>query len=95
MTEEYEFHILQLRYIREAMNNFANYRPDDWTLALIDPFITGAKATRTAFLDAKLTEIAELRRELQYAADAQWPAGVLGNAGTRGEFQIPADKALA
>lgn len=53
MTEEYEFHILQLRYIREAMNNFANYRPDDWTLALIDPFITGAKATRTAFLDAK------------------------------------------
>ena len=46
-------------------------------------------------LDAKLTEIADLRREIQYAADAQWPAGVPGNAGIRGEFQIPPDKALA
>ena len=53
MTESYDFHILQLRYIREAMNDFANYRPDDWTVALVDTFIAGAKTTRTAFIDAK------------------------------------------
>jgi hypothetical protein len=53
MTEEYDFHILQLRYIREAMNDFANYQPDDWTVALVDTFITGAKGVRTDFLDAK------------------------------------------
>jgi hypothetical protein len=32
---------------------------------------------------------------LKYVADAQWPAGVPGNAAIRGEFQIPPDKALA
>jgi len=53
MTEEYDFHLLQLRYIREAMNNFANYRPDDWTVAALDTFITGARGVRTGFLDAK------------------------------------------
>ena len=53
MTETYDFHILQLRYIREAMNNFANYRPDDWTVAAVDAFITGAKTVRTDFLTAK------------------------------------------
>ena len=53
MTETYDFHILQLRYIREAMNNFANYRPDDWTVAAVDAFIAGAKTVRTDFLTAK------------------------------------------
>ena len=53
MLDEYDFHILQLRYIREAMNNFANYRPDDWTVALVDAFIAGAKTVRNDFLTAK------------------------------------------
>lgn len=53
MLEDYDFHILQLRYIREAMNDFANYRPDDWTVAALDTFIAGAKTTRTAFVEAK------------------------------------------
>ena len=53
MLEDYDFHILQLRYIREAMNDFANYRPDDLTVALVDTFIAGAKTTRTDFLSAK------------------------------------------
>ena len=53
MLDEYDFHILQLRYIREAMNDFTNYRPDDLTVALVDTFIAGAKTTRTDFLNAK------------------------------------------
>ena len=53
MIESYDFHILQLRYIREAMNNFTNYRPDDWTVAMVDALIASAKTTRTAYLDAK------------------------------------------
>ena len=35
------------------MKNFADYRPDDLTVALVDAIITGARTTRTAFLDAK------------------------------------------
>ncbi len=46
-------------------------------------------------LAAKITKIADRRREIQYTADAQWPAGVAGNTGIRGEFQIPPNKALA
>jgi len=53
MLDEYDFHILQLRYIREAMNDFVNYRPDDLTVALVDALIAGAKTTRTDFLNAK------------------------------------------
>ena len=59
---------------------------------------TGAQGDATGArgqLEAKLAEIADLRREIQYAADAQWPAANPANAGIRGEFQIPPDKALA
>lgn len=52
---------------------------------------TGARGQ----LEAKITEIADLRREIQYAADVLWPADNPANAGIRGEFQIPPDKALA
>ncbi|PAW76187.1 MAG: hypothetical protein B9S33_21095 [Pedosphaera sp. Tous-C6FEB] len=53
MLEEYDFHILQLRYVREAMNDFANLRPDDLTVALVDIIIASARTTRAAFIDAK------------------------------------------
>lgn len=53
MINDYDFHILQLRYIREDMNDYANYRPDDLTVALVDALIAGARTTRSAFLSAK------------------------------------------
>ncbi len=53
MLDEYDFHILETRYVREAMNDFANYRPDDLTVALVDAIIASAKTTRTDFLNAK------------------------------------------
>ena len=53
MLDEFDFQILQLRYIREAMNDFANYRPDDWSVAQVDTFIAGARTVRTAYLGAK------------------------------------------
>lgn len=53
MTNDYDFHLLQLRYIREAMNDYANYRPDDWTVAMVDALIASARTVRTAFLNAK------------------------------------------
>ena len=45
-------------------------------------------------LSAKVKEVADLRREIQYAADAAWPAGKKANAPIRAEFQIPPDKAM-
>lgn len=69
----------------------ADYKAIQATQAGAQGDATGARGQ----LAAKITEIADLRREIQYAADALWPAGVPGNAGIRGEFQIPPDKALA
>ena len=37
----------------------------------------------------------QMRRPLPLAADLSWPAADPENAGIRGEFQIPPDKALA
>lgn len=51
-------------------------------------------ATRRAALEAKVKEVADLRREIQYAVDAVWPAEDKANAGIRVEFQIPPNRAL-
>ncbi len=59
---------------------------------------TGAQGDATTArkqLETAIPEIADLRREIQYAADAVWPPEDPANAGIRGEFQIPPDKALA
>lgn len=59
---------------------------------------TGAQGDATTArkqLETAIPEIADLRREIQYAADAIWPPENPAHAGIRGEFQIPADKALA
>jgi len=49
--------------------------------------------TARSQLEAKVKEAAELRREIQYAADAIWPAEQKVNAGVRIEFKIPPDRA--
>ena len=59
---------------------------------------TGAQGSATSArndLDTKVAEVAALRRQLQLAADLLWPADTAENAGTRGEFKLPPDKALA
>ena len=38
--------------------------------------------------------MAELRRQIQYAADAAWPATKKVNAGVRTEFKLSPDRAL-
>jgi hypothetical protein len=58
---------------------------------------TGAKSGATtgrAGLEAAVAAIARRRREIQLAADAAWPASKKANAGIRGEFGLPPDKAL-
>ena len=50
--------------------------------------------TNRALLEAKVKEVADLRRELQYAADTVWPTRNSANAGIRVEFKIPPNKAL-
>ena len=54
---------------------------------------SGATTDR-ALLEAKVAEIADLRREIQYAADLVWPASDKANAGIRKEFGLSASKAL-
>ena len=69
----------------------ADYKAIQTTQTSAQGDATGARGQ----LDTKIAEIADLRREIQYAADAVWPPEDPANAGTRGEFQIPPDKALA
>lgn len=45
-------------------------------------------------LNAKIKEIAKLRRDIQYAADTVWPCGDPANAPVRAEFKLPADRSL-
>jgi len=53
----------------------------------------GATSERAA-LEAKVKEVADLRREIQYAADLLWPAEKKTHAGIRKAFGIPVNKAL-
>jgi hypothetical protein len=58
---------------------------------------TGGQSGATTgrdLLEAKVKEIADLRRQIQYAADTLWPAAKKTNAGIRTEFKIPADRKL-
>jgi hypothetical protein len=43
---------------------------------------------------AQVKEVADNRRQLQYAADAAWPSTEKVNAGIRTEFKIPPNRAL-
>lgn len=54
---------------------------------------SGAAGARGDF-EAKVKEVADLRREIQYAVDAVWPSSKKANAAIRIEFQIPADRAM-
>lgn len=55
MLETTDFHILQLRFIKRAMDDFAPYRPDGKTPAQVATMITTAKTVRTTYMDAKTT----------------------------------------
>jgi len=50
--------------------------------------------TARSQLEAKVKEVAELRRQIQYAADAAWPATKKVNAGVRTEFKLSPDRAF-
>lgn len=52
-----------------------------------------ASSDRTT-LESRVKVIAELRREIQYAADILWPASKKAHAAIRTEFQIPPDRGL-
>ena len=54
---------------------------------------SGATTSRSQ-LEAKVKEVADKRRQLQYAADAAWPATKKVNAGVLTEFKIPPNRAL-
>jgi len=56
----------------------------------------GKSDSGTAFkaLDAQIKIIAGLRRDIQYAADTLWPAGIPANAPIRAEFKLPPDRSV-
>lgn len=51
-------------------------------------------ASAHALLKAKTKDIADDRRQIQYAADTLWPAGDPANVGARKAFGLPPNKAL-
>ncbi|MEK7676060.1 MAG: hypothetical protein AAB676_09535 [Verrucomicrobiota bacterium] len=54
---------------------------------------SGATTTRKA-LEKLVKDIADQRRQIQFAADGLWPAGKKENAGIRAEFKLSPDKAF-
>lgn len=74
--------------LKEARKNYVGIQTDQ----------TGAQGDATTArtnLETKVTEVAGMRRQLQLAADLLWPADNADNKGTRVEFKLPPDKALA
>jgi hypothetical protein len=53
-----------------------------------------ARERRAAQLDATMKEVAALRRQVQYAVDAAWPASRKAHAATRVEFKLSPNRAL-
>ena len=45
-------------------------------------------------LEAAIADIVSRRREIQFAADAEWPHTDSSNAGIRAEFQLPSDRVV-
>lgn len=58
---------------------------------------TGAQGDATKFrslVEAAVADIIAKRREIQFAADAEWPHTDPANAGIRAEFKLPSDQAM-
>ncbi len=58
---------------------------------------TGAQSGATTArkqLETAVADIVAKRREIQFAADAEWPHTDKANAGIRAEFQLPADRVM-
>lgn len=53
MLIQYDFAVTQLRYIREAMNLIASYRPDGHTPTTMLALITSANSPRGAYVLAR------------------------------------------
>jgi ribosomal protein L17 len=56
--------------------------------------LAGDATSARATLEAAVKSIIARRREIQFAADAQWPASNPANAGIRREFRLSPDKAM-
>ena len=56
--------------------------------------LAGDATTARATLEAAVKSIIARRREIQFAADAQWPPSNPANAGIRREFRLSPDKAM-
>ena len=73
--------------LQDALSNYKNVQTDQ----------VGGQADATtarATLEAAVKSIIARRREIQFAADAQWPSSNPANAGIRREFRLPPDKAM-
>ena len=73
--------------LTSALNNYKNVQTDQAGGQ------TGASTAR-ATLEAAVKDIVARRREIQFAADAQWPSTNPAHAGIRREFRLSADKAF-
>lgn len=56
--------------------------------------LAGDATTARATLEAAVKSIIARRREIQFAADTQWPPSNPANAGIRREFRLSPDKAM-
>jgi hypothetical protein len=73
--------------LQAALDDYKNVQGDQ----------TGAQGDATGWrkqCETAVADIATKRREIQFAADAEWPHTDPANAGIRGEFQLPPDRVM-
>ena len=82
---------IQAAEVTAVVNALRDYRAIQTTQTGAQGDATGQRTD----LETLVGEIADARREIQYAADTQWPSDNPANRATRIEFKLPPDKALA
>lgn len=73
--------------LQQALTDYQNVQGDQ----------TGAQSGATTArkqLETAVSDIVARRREIQFAADAEWPHTDSANAGVRAEFQLPPDRVM-
>ncbi len=68
MLNDYDFRVMQLRYIKAAVDDIPEYRPDGMDVAAVDAVLTDAGTVRQTYIDRK-TEFDLARADYRASVD--------------------------
>lgn len=86
MLEEFDFVLLQLRYIKSTMDQIPSYRPDGRTVAEVQALVASTNDVRTEYLDTRAA-LALARGTRHTAYDAVHDASIAFSAQAKSAYR--------